>query len=330
MSSCCPTEIRITDLRALVQSDFDACNTLIHQQIDHKIPLIQDVLSHLIQAGGKRLRPLVLLLSANACQYQGQAHIHYATAIEFIHTATLLHDDVVDNSALRRGLATAHEVWGRNTSILMGDFLYSRAFELLAAFDHPRVLQNLARATNRMSEGEILQLTQVGDITLSLSDYQDTIDRKTAGLFSAASATGALLSDTASDAWITACKQYGHHLGMAFQIIDDSLDYRQENQSLDKHIGDDLAEQKMTLPLIIAHTRLRPDAQKKLCTQIKKGRDALDEICAVLVQTQSIEACIEHARQHVNMAQQALHALPDSPYRQALHDIATLTLDRNY
>ena len=233
-----------------VEADFEAVNQLITSSLSSHVPLVEEISNYLIEAGGKRLRPLLVLLSANACGYNGDKHINLATVIEFLHTAMLLHDDVVDASDLRRGRKTVNATWGNPASVLVGDFLHSRAFEMMVEIGNMRVMEILSNATNTIAEGEVQQLTHVRNPNLAEAAYIEVIRRKTAMLFQAASHSGAVLAG-ATQAQQDRLRDYGLHLGLAFQLIDDVLDYEGSTADLGKNVGDDLAEGKVTLPLIV-------------------------------------------------------------------------------
>lgn len=257
-------EIRsFADVQALAAADMEAVNTLIRQRLASNVVLINQISAHIIGSGGKRLRPMLHLLAARACAYRGNGHILLAALIEFIHTSTLLHDDVVDESDLRRGRKTANAVWGNAASVLVGDFLYSRSFQMMVELDDMRIMRILADTTNRIAEGEVLQLLNIGNADTTEQAYLDVIERKTAVLFSAATRLGAVLAGLPSEQE-EALAQYGLHLGYAFQIADDVLDYVSDADTLGKNIGDDLAEGKPTLPVIhaIAHS---PPGKQQAC-----------------------------------------------------------------
>jgi len=241
----------LEQIRGLVTADFEAVDRVVKQRLHSKVALVDQVATYIIYAGGKRLRPLLVLLAARACGHSGEQHIDAAAIIEFIHTATLLHDDVVDESSLRRGRDTANEVFGNATSVLVGDFLYSRAFQMMVTLDRMRIMQILADATNAIAEGEVLQLMNARDPNTTEARYIDVIRRKTARLFEAGAQIAAVLSD-APPAMEQSLALYGRHIGTAFQLVDDALDYQADEASLGKHLGDDLAEGKPTLPLIYA------------------------------------------------------------------------------
>ncbi|RTZ64060.1 MAG: octaprenyl diphosphate synthase, partial [Gammaproteobacteria bacterium] len=231
---------------SLVSDDLSAINRHIENQIESDVPLIREIGRYIVDAGGKRLRPITLLLAARSLGYQGTAHIDLGAVIEFIHTATLLHDDVVDKSDLRRGRKTTNAVWGNPASVLVGDFLYSRAFEMMVAVDRMSVMRIMAATTNRISEGEVLQLLNANSPNVSEADYLETITRKTAKLFESAAQIGALLAN-AAPATESALAEFGLNIGISFQIVDDALDYRSETENIGKNTGDDLADGKVTL-----------------------------------------------------------------------------------
>ena len=235
----------------VVENDFGAVNQLILESLSSHVPLVEEISNYLIEAGGKRLRPILVLLSAKACGYQQTQHISLAAIIEFLHTAMLLHDDVVDASDLRRGRKTVNAAWGNPASVLVGDFLHSRAFEMMVEIGDMKVMQILSHATNTIAEGEVQQLTNIRNPRITEADYLQVISRKTAMLFEAASHSGAVLAHGTLEQQ-TALQAYGLHLGRAFQLVDDVLDYKGTADDMGKNIGDDLAEGKATLPLIVA------------------------------------------------------------------------------
>ncbi|HQY54940.1 MAG TPA: polyprenyl synthetase family protein, partial [Dokdonella sp.] len=276
-------EIRsFADVQALAAADMEAVNTLIRQRLASNVVLINQISAHIIGSGGKRLRPMLHLLAARACAYRGNGHILLAALIEFIHTSTLLHDDVVDESDLRRGRKTANAVWGNAASVLVGDFLYSRSFQMMVELDDMRIMRILADTTNRIAEGEVLQLLNIGNADTTEQAYLDVIERKTAVLFSAATRLGAVLAGLPSEQE-EALAQYGLHLGYAFQIADDVLDYVSDADTLGKNIGDDLAEGKPTLPVIHAIAHSPPGQAASLRRAIESGGlDSLDNIIAAI------------------------------------------------
>src|SRR5579862_7529436 len=260
----------LEQIRDLVAADFAAVDTVVKHRLYSPVTLVNRVADYIIYSGGKRLRPLLVLLAARACGQSGIRHIDAAAIIEFIHTATLLHDDVVDESSLRRGRDTANEVFGNATSVLVGDFLYSRAFQMMVSLDRMRIMQILADATNAIAEGEVLQLMNAHDPDTSEAQYIDVIRRKTARLFEAGAQIAALLSD-ASPVIEESLARYGRHIGTAFQLVDDALDYQADEASLGKHLGDDLAEGKPTLPVIYAMQHGTEEQRRMIRHAIEHG-----------------------------------------------------------
>lgn len=317
-----------------VLDDFAAVNALIPRQLTSDVHLVEEIGQHLVEAGGKRLRPLVVLLAANACDAPAEARVKLAAVIEFLHTATLLHDDVVDSSGLRRGKLTANALWGNAPSVLVGDFVYSRAFQLMVELGQLDILSVLAEATNVIAEGEVMQLANIGRIDLSERDYRTIIGAKTAKLFEAAAHSAVLLNPAAHPARaerVTALKTYGRALGLAFQLVDDSLDYAGDAASLGKNAGDDLAEGKLTLPLIVAlrdgDTATRALVQEALT---RKDASALGEVRHALARCDALGYTQRAAENEVAQAKAALHALPESPFRSALANLADFALTRSF
>jgi octaprenyl-diphosphate synthase len=318
----------IQQCRTAVATDWDSCNNLIKKQFDTPIALIHDILIHMLGRGGKRLRPLLVLLSSAASGAKNsQLAVKYAVAIEFIHTATLLHDDVVDHSSLRRGTDTANEIWGGNASILVGDYVYSRAFELLTECDSNQALKALVEVTTAMSEGEVIQLANTGKSDISRTEYYKTIERKTAGLFQAAAQIGAIAADT-GNTQITAMREFGRQIGLCYQIVDDILDYSATDASFGKKLGKDLEEQKTTLPLIIAFEQLPPQDAAKLEQYFRAGASQLNQIIELMQQTNAIELAYKIAKEHHDQAIKAIAPLADSQYKRALLDFCTICLQR--
>jgi octaprenyl-diphosphate synthase len=320
----------IAAVRALVATDLTATDNLIDTCLQSEIDLIQQLGRHLIHSGGKRLRPLVVLLSAHAFNYRGDKHITLAAIIELIHTVTLLHDDVVDASELRRGQKTANAVWGNAASVLVGDFLYSRTFQMMASIGSLPIMQLLADATNVISKGEILQLLNCKDPTTSEARYMEVIRAKTGALFATAAQMGPVLSQC-SESEITAASNYGMQLGIAFQLIDDALDYSAATETLGKNRGDDLAEGKPTLPLIYALQHSTPEQANCIRNAIQQASCAdLDAILQTIESTQAIAYTCRLAKQHVAQAIQNLRGIPDTPYRTALIALAEFAVERSY
>lgn len=319
----------LDDIRQLVRQDFAEVNDLINQQLFSKVQLIEDIEHYLVDSGGKRLRPLLALLAARACGYHsGNDHVLLAVIVEFLHTATLLHDDVVDESNLRRGRKTANNIWGNKASILAGDFLFSRAFQLMVKFNNHRAMKLLADTTNVIAEGEVMQLINAKQI-INEDDYQQVIHAKTAKLFSATTELAALIAgkDAATQAQLA---EFGRHLGIAFQIVDDVLDYRSDAKEMGKNPGDDLAEGKPTLPLIHAIAQA-PPTQAEFIQQALLAGDvsALTTIQQIMQQTNSLDYCLSLAEQHCAAAKDSLSSVKDSDYKQALTSLLNLVLSRS-
>lgn len=322
--------MEFNDIKALAQDDLAAVNRVIEERLRSDVALINQLGSYIVSSGGKRLRPLLMVLGSRALGYQGKTHILLAAVIEFIHTATLLHDDVVDASELRRGQSTANTIWGNEASVLVGDFLYSRAFEMMVEAGDMRVMQILATTTNNIARGEVLQLLNCRDPDTTEERYFDVIRSKTARLFEAAGRLGAVITRKNGEIE-QAMSSYGLHLGIAFQLIDDVLDYGSSNPELGKNVGDDLAEGKPTLPLIHAMRQGTPEQQRLLRAAVERGGiDQLEAVLRAIESTGSIAYTARRAEEQARLAQQALAAIPDSPYRQALHDLAHFSVHRTH
>lgn len=318
----------INAIRDLTADDMKAVNVLILDRLQSDVVLINQIGHYIVNSGGKRLRPMLVLLAARALDYQGDKHIDLAAVIEFIHTATLLHDDVVDESDLRRSKETANAVWGNAASVLVGDFLYSRAFEMMVDVNMMRVMEILSHATNRIAEGEVLQLLNCNDPDTSETQYREVILRKTATLFEAGTRLGAVLCN-APEKEEQALADYGLHLGIAFQIIDDALDYSSSNEEIGKNIGDDLAEGKPTLPLIRAMQVGTQEQKATLREAIEKGgREHIDVVMAAIESTDAIEYTSRLAAEEADKAKQALSLLPPSQFRSALEALADFAVER--
>ena len=317
-------------VQALTRADMARVDTLIRARLASDVVLINQVAEHIIGGGGKRLRPMLVLLAAEACGYRGRDHVLLAAVVEFIHTATLLHDDVVDESDLRRGRKTANAVWGNAASVLVGDFLYSRSFQMMVELDRMRVMQILADTTNLIAEGEVLQLLHIGNPDTDETAYLRVIERKTAVLFAAATRLGAVLAGLSRDDEESLAR-YGLDLGFAFQIADDVLDYVSDAGTLGKNIGDDLAEGKATLPLIYAIERAPAPQAASLRRAIETGGlDSLDNIVAAIRDSGAIERARKRAQHYAEAANAALSTLPDSPAREALFVLADYALKRDH
>ncbi|MEW8078679.1 MAG: polyprenyl synthetase family protein [Candidatus Thiodiazotropha endolucinida] len=318
----------ITTIRELISDDMDAVDKMIIQQLKSDVVLINRIGAYIVHSGGKRLRPMIVLLAARACGYAGGRHIDLAAIIEFIHTATLLHDDVVDGSDLRRNRETANTVWGNEASVLVGDFLYSRSFEMMVDVGRMPVMDVLSHATNRIAEGEVLQLLNVHNPDTSEAEYMEVIKRKTATLFEAGTRLGGIISEVTEDQQ-QALADYGLHLGIAFQLVDDALDYNSENTEIGKNIGDDLAEGKPTLPLIQAMKCAGQEKRRRLANIIENGGlEEIDFVMQAIADSDAISYTQQLAHQQAQQAKHALEALPDTPYRQALSSLADFSVAR--
>ncbi|MDI1271568.1 MAG: polyprenyl synthetase family protein [Polaromonas sp.] len=313
---------------ALIADDMQAMDAVIARRLSTEVPLVSQVSQYIIAAGGKRLRPALLLLMCGALGYRGEQRFNLAAVVEFIHTATLLHDDVVDESALRRGRATANASFGNPASVLVGDFLYSRAFQMMVDAGDMRIMQTLAEATNIIAEGEVLQLMNMHDAGLSEEGYLRVIRSKTAKLFEASARLAALLAQAPADIEL-ACADYGQALGTAFQVIDDVLDYDGDAEEMGKNLGDDLREGKATLPLIIAMQRGTADEQATIRQAIETGGTGqLVEIVAIVRKTGALQATRDAAAAEAQRAVQALTELGVNPYSEALLQLASQLLQR--
>jgi octaprenyl-diphosphate synthase len=311
-----------------VAEDFAAVNALIIEQLHSRVALVENIGHYIVDAGGKRLRPLLVLLAARSLGYNGKQHVDMAAVIEFIHTATLLHDDVVDVSALRRGRATANAQWGNAPSVLVGDFLYSRAFQMLVALGDMQIMQIMADTTNTIAEGEVLQLVNAGDLSTNEERYRRVIACKTAQLFEAAARCGAIIAGADTEIQ-KELAQYGHHLGMAFQLIDDVLDYTGDSAEMGKNIGDDLAEGKLTLPLI--YTLQFGEAADVQCIRdaiAHKNTEHLSRIIQIVQNNGALQYAEQAALREVESALGCLHTLPASHYRDELSALAHFAIKR--
>lgn len=320
----------IERIRAPIADDLQAVNALIRQQLHSDVVLINQLASYIIDSGGKRLRPVAVLLAAHVCGYSGVDHIAAAAIVEFIHTATLLHDDVVDESSLRRGRETANAIWGNQASVLVGDFLYTRAFQMMVGINSMRIMEILADTTNAIAEGEVLQLLNCHDPDTTEERYMAVIHCKTAKLFEATAQLGAVLANQPQEVE-QAMAGYGIHLGTAFQLVDDVLDYSASSVELGKNIGDDLAEGKPTLPLIHAMRQGTPDEVRIIRESITNG--GLSQI-GVVTQTIESTGALDYTYQlAVEEAEQAvahLAILQDSPAKEALVNLARFAVSRHY
>ena len=320
--------MELSAIRELIADDMKSVNDLILERLRSDVVLINQIGAYIVNSGGKRLRPMIVLLAARACGYKADRHVDLAAIIEFIHTATLLHDDVVDGSDMRRSRETANAVWGNAASVLVGDFLYSRSFEMMVALESMRVMDILSHATNRIAEGEVLQLLNCNNPDTTEKDYLEVILRKTATLFQAGSRLGAVIAESSPDQE-EAIAAYGLHLGIAFQLVDDALDYRSSNKELGKNVGDDLAEGKPTLPLIQAMKAGTPEQVATLRKAIETGGlDSIDTVMRAIETTGAIEYTAALAQREANKAKTALEVLPPSPQRDALSALADISVNR--
>jgi len=316
------------DVQELARQDMQAVDRLISTSLESDVALVSQVSQYIVTSGGKRLRPLLVLIAARALGYEGEQHVRSAAIIEFIHTATLLHDDVVDSSARRRGRDTANTVFGNQASVLVGDFLYSRAFQMMVDIDSMRIMQILADATNTIAAGEVMQLMSVHDPDTTEDSYRQVIYRKTARLFEAGAQIAAVLAerDPADEA---AMVTYGQNLGAAFRLVDDALDYNASADELGKNLGDDLAEGKATLPLIYAMQQCSAkDKQLIRKAIVEGGLDQLERITAIVETTGALEYTARRAREAADTAISALSGVPDSAYKQALVSVAEFSVQR--
>lgn len=320
----------IERLRALVAEDFDKVNNLIIDKIQSQVGLIDSLSHHIIESGGKRLRPLLVLLVSHACGYQGEHHIRLAAMIEFFHTATLLHDDVVDESTLRRGRETANEIWGSKASILVGDYLFTQSVQLMVDVDHREILRLFADVAHQISCGEVKQLANRFNLELTTEDYLDIIRSKTALLFAVSSAMGPLLAQSAKQT-SEDLYRYGLHLGNAFQLIDDALDYCADTSVIGKNIGDDLADGKVTMPLLFA-LQNGNDAQRNIIQlSLKAGTlEHMPEILEAIKSTKAIEYTHQCAEREIAKAIACLSTLPQSIFKIALKELAEFALKRTH
>lgn len=320
----------LENIFSLSSRDMTLVDQCIHDSLKSDVVLINQIANYIVSSGGKRLRPMLLTLCARACDYQGQDHIPLAAIIEFIHTATLLHDDVVDESDLRRGQQSAHAVWGNAASVLVGDFLYSRSFQMMVTLDSMRIMEVLADTTNTIAEGEVQQLLNMGDPEVDQHRYMQVIENKTAKLFEAACRLAAIISGQPREIE-DALALYGNRLGAAFQIADDVLDYNGDAETMGKNAGDDLAEGKPTLPLILAREKCTREERLLLDEAIHNGGvDDFGPILTIIGQTGALDSAMAFAKKQADEARQAISTLPESVWRLALEQLADYSVDRNH
>ena len=320
----------LSRLMGLIGDDMKACNRAIVARMDSPVVLIPQLAAHIVAAGGKRLRPMLTLACARMCGYAGSRHVHLAACVEFIHTATLLHDDVVDESVLRRGLASANAIFGNKASVLVGDFLFARAFQLMVEDGSLEVLRILSQAAATIAEGEVLQLTTQNDLSTSEERYLDVIGGKTAALFAAACQVGGVVADRPAEE-LAALAEYGTAIGMAFQLVDDALDYAADQRTLGKTVGDDFREGKITLPVLAAYHAGSPAERAFWARTIERSEQTeadLEEAFSLMQRRGALLATFARARRFADSAQSALRAFAPSPLRDCLHDVADFTVSR--
>lgn len=322
----------VAELQALVRPEMEAVNDFIRERMASDVPMIPELASHLINSGGKRLRPMLTIAASRMCDYTGNDHIKLAATVEFLHTATLLHDDVVDESDMRRGSKTARMLWGNQASVLVGDFLLGRAFKLMVETKSLRALEIIADAASIIAEGEVMQLAAAKDTSTTEDAYLRVISAKTAALFAAASEIGAVISKREGNE-AAALHSYGRNLGIAFQLIDDALDYAGDTKNLGKEIGDDFREGKVTLPVILAYRR-GTASERNFWSRVITAGDIqpgdLEEAVALMNRYDAIETTIARARIYGDRARDAMAAFDDSAEREALQDVVAFCIDRAY
>jgi len=321
---------QLAAINALIEADMRAVDTIIRTQLHSDVALVRQVAEYIFSSGGKRVRPALVLLAAGALGYRGTQHHELAAIVELTHTTTLLHDDVVDESTLRRGRKTANALFGNAASILVGDFVYSRAFQMMVSINNMHVMQVLADATNTIAEGEVLQLMNCHNADIGVEQYLQVIHFKTARLFEAATRLGAILGGASPDVEERLAR-YGMHLGTAFQLIDDVLDYSGDEAATGKHLGNDLAEGKPTLPLI--HVMRHGSAEQAACVRSaieEGGRDSFAKVLGAIHATGALDMTRIQAEAEIRMASEALNMLPDSAYRNSLQKLAEFSVARNH
>ncbi|URQ61240.1 octaprenyl diphosphate synthase [Pantoea alhagi] len=322
--------MNLEQINELTAQDMAAVNETILSQLNSDVSLINQLGYYIISGGGKRIRPMIAILAARALGYEGKQHVTIAALIEFIHTATLLHDDVVDESDMRRGKATANAAFGNAASVLVGDFIYTRAFQMMTSLGSLRILALMSEAVNVIAEGEVLQLMNCNDPDITEESYMRVIYSKTARLFEAAAQSSGILAD-ATEAQEQGLQDYGRYLGTAFQLIDDLLDYSADGQTLGKNVGDDLSEGKPTLPLLHAmrHGNAQQTAMIREAIEQGNGRHLLDPVLEAMRQCGSLEWTRNRAEQEADKAIAALQVLPESPWRSALEALAHMAVQRD-
>lgn len=327
-----PTPASLQPLQALVHADMEQVNALILRLIDQDVPLIEQIAQHIIRSGGKRLRPALVIASAKLCGHEGSRHIDLAAAVEFLHTATLLHDDVVDESTMRRGDETANVIWSNQASVLVGDFLLSRAFQLMVRDGSLKVLELLSDTSAIISQGEVMQMMAAGELATTEAEYLQIIGAKTAALFSAACAIGPLVMDR-PDAEREALAQYGRSLGIAFQLVDDALDYAAAQAELGKTVGDDFRECKLTLPVILAYAAANAEEKSFWERTLGNGdqqESDLAQAMTYITRHRTLDATMEAARRHADDAIRQLEIFSPSEAREALAEAAIFAVERSF
>ena len=324
------TKYNINDINNLINKDLAAVNNLIEDIVGDDVPIIDDLSNHILSAGGKKIRPIITLLTSKLCNYQGKNHIALSACVELIHTATLLHDDVIDESKLRRGIPTANDIFGNKCSILVGDFLFSKSFELMVKHGSKSILKILSKTSSIIAEGEVMQLATIKDYSTNDETYMKIIKAKTASLFSAASEISALLSRK-NNKIQNALKNYGKNLGIAFQLVDDALDYV-GNKNLGKKIGDDFKEGKITLPIIISIDKSNKEEKlfwKKTLESNNYNEHDFKEALKIIKKYNAIETTLDRAKQYSKKAINNLNIFPNSNYKTALKSLSKISVNRN-
>jgi len=325
-----PETYTLDSLKEFTATDMQRVNNVIEQHLSSDVVLINQLSQHIIHSGGKRLRPMLVMLAAKACGYQGENDALLAAIIEFIHTATLLHDDVVDESEMRRGEQTASSIWGNEAAVLVGDYLYSRAFQLMVQAKSMQIMDLLANTTNTIAQGEVLQLLNINEPDTTEENYHQVIYNKTACLFEAACKIGPIMTDS-PEKGAEGLGEYGKHLGIAFQLVDDALDYEADSNELGKNVGDDLAEGKPTLPLIYAMQKGSQQQRELIRSAIEQGGlDKIGEITQAIKQTGALAYTHRQAIEHAETAKDSISDLPDSRAKQALLFLADYAVERSY
>lgn len=322
----------VAQLQSLVADELIKVNDVIIDRMESPVEMIPNLAGHLINSGGKRIRPMLTLAAAKMCGFEGEAQLKLAAAVEFIHTATLLHDDVIDESDLRRGSPTANTIWGNQASVLVGDFLFSRSFQLMVEADNVRVLDILSNASAVIAEGEVMQLITARDTSTTEDNYLKVIGAKTAALFEAATQVGAVIAG-ASQGQEDALHSYGHNLGIAFQIVDDALDYSGAQAKLGKTVGDDFREGKVTLPILLAFRRGNDEERafwNKTIVDGEQDEGDLQRAIALMVKHDALKDTVERARHYGSIAKDALAIFPDTDYTRALNGIVDFCINRTY